>query len=103
LGAKHKSAWTRSIQAQSAAERCDAFAHAKQPHAGFEREVAPGLAVVIDGDLDVGAMICSCGLLHAQMKGDPRRLRMFCGVGDGFLCNPVEARREIPRQRAEFA
>jgi hypothetical protein len=71
LSAKYKPAWTRGIQAQPAAERRDAFAHAKQPHAGFEREIAPDLAVVIDGDLDMGAMICASGLLHAQMKGDP--------------------------------
>ena len=49
---------------------------------------AAGLAVVIDVDLYVRALIRTGRLLHAKTKRDPRRLRMFRRIGDGFLRDP---------------
>ncbi len=66
LRAQDKAARARGLDAQCPAERGDALAHAKQPHAGFDRDVGPGLAVVNDGEHDVRMLITTGGILHVK-------------------------------------
>jgi len=78
--AKDEAAGARGIHAQSAAECCDALAHAQQPHAESHGGVGRGLAVVIDVDLYMRALIRTGGLLHAKTKRDPRRCACFAAL-----------------------